>query len=71
MRERTTLARLSAVGAICFTITIAGCAASVDHPSPTNDIRAVTPAKAAGTDSNQAQIAKPALHKGDVWIDRI
>jgi hypothetical protein len=71
MRERTTLARLAAVGAICLIITIAGCAASVDHPSPTNDIQSDVPAKAASADSSKAQIAKPAVHNGDVWIDRI
>jgi hypothetical protein len=71
MRERTTLARLAAGGAICLAMTIAGCAASVDHPAPSTETPVVAPAKAANTDSNGAQIAKPVLRKGDVWIDRI
>jgi hypothetical protein len=71
MRERTTLARLAAGGAIGLAMTIAGCAASVDHPSQANDISSAVPAKAASVDSSKAQIEKPVLHNGDVWIDRI
>ena len=71
MRERTTLARLAAGVAICLAMTIAGCAASGDHPSPANKNPAVVPAKATNTDSSGAQIEKPVLHNGDVWIDRI
>jgi hypothetical protein len=71
MREQMTLARLAAAGAICLAMTIAGCAASVDNPAPAKDIASVFPAKAADIDSDRAQIGKPALHSGDVWVDRI
>jgi hypothetical protein len=71
MRDRMTLARLAAAGAICLAMTIAGCAASVDHPSPATDVPPTITAKAAGVDSDRAQIGKPALHTGDVWVDRI
>ena len=71
MHERTTLARLTFAGAICLTMTIAACAASVDHPSPTTDRPSVVSTKAAVADSDKAQIAKPTLRTGDVWVDRI
>jgi hypothetical protein len=71
MHERTTLARLTFAGAICLTMTIAACAASVEHPSPTTDMPPVVPTKAAVADSDKAQIAKPTLRTGDVWVDRI
>jgi hypothetical protein len=71
MRVRTTLARFAAAGVICVAMTVAGCAASVDHLSPATDVPAVVPTKAAGMDSDRAQIGRPALHSGDVWVDRI
>jgi hypothetical protein len=71
MREPTTLARLAVAGVICIAMTVVGCAASVAHPSPTTNNPSVVPAKAAGMDSDRAQIGKPALHSGDVWVDRI
>ena len=52
-------------------MTIAACAASVDHPSPTTDRPSVVSTKAAVADSDKAQIAKPTLRTGDVWVDRI
>ena len=71
MRVRTTLACFTAAGVICVAMTVAGCAASVDRPSPTTNIPSVVPAKVTGMDSDRAQIGKPALHSGDVWVDRI
>ena len=69
MRVRTTLACFTAAGVICVAMTVAGCAASVDRPSPTTNIPSVVPAKVTGMDSDRAQIGKPALHSGDVWVD--
>ncbi len=71
MRERRTFARVAVAGAICLAMTIAGCTASVDHPSLTTDIPLIVPQKATSVDSDKAQIGKPALHSGDVWVDRI
>ena len=69
--ERMTLTRRASVGFICLAIAIAGCSASADRPSTATDNPPVVPAKSTGADSNTAQIAKPSLHSGDVWIDRI
>ncbi|WP_425158285.1 hypothetical protein [Candidatus Binatus sp.] len=71
MRDRMTLAQLAGAGTICLAMALAGCAASVDHPSPAADLPPTVTANAAGVDSDRAQIKKPVLHTGDVWIDRI
>lgn len=71
MRVRTTLAQFASAGAIFVVIAITGCAGSVDHPPPNRDVTPVVPAIAVGADSDIPQVGKPALHSGDVWIDRI
>lgn len=65
-------AQLAATGLILLAVTFAGCAASrepLSAETPPNP--AVVPTKTAATDSDAAPIAKPSLHSGDVWVDRI
>jgi hypothetical protein len=69
MRKQKTSARLAAAGLICFAITVAGCAHLVDRPAPATVAPAAASADAIASD--KPQIAKPVLHSGDVWVDRI
>jgi hypothetical protein len=66
-------AQLAAAGLIFLAAIITGCSTSSDSLS--TETAAVRPAfvltKTAGADSDTSPIARPSLHSGDVWIDRI
>ncbi len=63
---RVTRELLAAAAMVLLAITIGGCGAIEAPPAAPASVSAK-----AAADSDTAPIAKPSLHTGDVWVDRI